>query len=106
MIAQNPAYSMTSSARAGLHLESSTPIALAVLKIDHQGGLGRASRRRLRAWRLVSPFLPMRRIDLDRPPRFGINPRMVSPTARKDKGMNCSLGVNHCKPHIAIDRNI
>ena len=48
----------------------------------------------------------MRRIDLDRPLQFGIYPGIASATAWEDKGMDCSLGVNHCEAHVTIGRNI
>ena len=48
----------------------------------------------------------MRRIDLDRPTRFSIDPRITDTTARENEGVRRAIGINEREPHIAVGRNV
>jgi hypothetical protein len=52
------------------------------------------------------PFLPMRGIDLDRSPQFGINPRIADTTGGENEGMNRPADVNDSQLQIAVCRNV
>jgi len=52
------------------------------------------------------PFLPMRWMDLDRPPQFSVHPRIANATAGKNEGMDRPPTVNNCEPYIVVRGNI
>ena len=52
------------------------------------------------------PFLPVRGIDPDQPPRFSVNPRIAYPAAREHEGMDCPVGFNDCKSQILVSRKV
>ena len=52
------------------------------------------------------PFLPVRGIDPDQPPRFSVNPRIAYPAAREHEGMDCPVGFNDCESQILVSRKV
>src|SRR5271165_4122607 len=52
------------------------------------------------------PFLPMRWVDLDRPPQFNVHPRIANATTGKNEGMDRPATVNNGKPYIVVCGNI